>query len=42
MAARNRPQPVNQAQDLGEQSSEDSDICELECEVAAARPWHRS
>ena len=29
------PQPVNQAQDLGEQCSGDGDFCELECDVAA-------
>ncbi len=30
-----RPQPVNQAQDLSEQRFRDSDLCELECDVAA-------
>ncbi len=30
-----RPQPVNQAQDLSEQSFGDGDLCELECDVAA-------
>ncbi len=30
-----RPQPVNQAQDLGEQRFGDSDLSELECDVAA-------
>ncbi len=30
-----RPQPVNQAQDLDEQRFGDSDLCELECDVAA-------
>ncbi len=28
------PQPVNQAQDLGEQNSGDSDLCELKGNVA--------
>ncbi len=32
---RSRLQPVNQAQDLSEQSSGDSDLRELECDVAA-------
>ncbi len=32
---RNRPQPANQAQDLGEQSSGDSDLCELKGDIAA-------
>ena len=30
-----RPQPVNEAQDLGEQGFGDSDFCELECDIAA-------
>ncbi len=30
-----RAQPVNQAQDLSEQSFGDSDLCELECDIAA-------
>ena len=30
-----RPQSVNQAQDLGEQRFGDSDLSELECDVAA-------
>ncbi len=30
-----RPQPVNQAQDLSEQSSRDSDLGKLESDVAA-------
>ncbi len=30
-----RPQPVNQAQDLSEESFGDGDLCELECDVAA-------
>ena len=30
-----RPQPVNEMQDLGERRSRDSDLCELECGVAA-------
>ncbi len=30
-----RPQPVNQAQDLGEQCSRYGDLCELECDIAA-------
>ncbi len=30
-----RPQPVNQAQDLGEQCSRYGDLCELECGIAA-------
>ncbi len=29
------PQPFNQAQDLSEQRFGDSDLCELECDVAA-------
>ncbi len=32
---RSRPQPVNQAQDLGEYSSGDCDLCELKGDVAA-------
>ncbi len=32
---RSRPQPVNQAQDLGELSSGDCDLCELNGDVAA-------
>ena len=30
-----KPQPVNQAQNLSEQSSGDRDFCEMECDGAA-------
>ena len=32
---RGRPQPVNQAQDIGEQGSWDFDLRQLECDIAA-------
>jgi hypothetical protein len=32
-----RPQPVNQAEDLGEQRFGDSDLCELEFDVATVQ-----
>ncbi len=35
MAATAPAAAVNQAQDLGEQSSRDSDLCKLECDIAA-------
>ena len=32
---RGQPQPVNQAQDIGEQGSWDCDLRQLECDIAA-------
>ncbi len=35
IAAKGRPQPVNQAQDLSEQGPWDGDLFVLECDIAA-------